>query len=87
MPQVTAGASFCQLFLGRDISGLKELTRLPTALVSFDFAFRQFPDTFVWTDSDHHQLLTCEPNTDCWIALQRKIKAAVTNRERVALKT
>jgi hypothetical protein len=62
-----------------------ELNRRPDSAVSFDFAFTQFPESFVWTDSDHDQLLTCEPNTDCWIALRNKIKAAVMNRERVAL--
>jgi hypothetical protein len=67
------------------VSGLMELNRRPDAAVSFDLAFTQFPESFVWTDFDHDQLLACEPNTDCWIALRNKIQAAVLNRERVAL--
>ena len=39
------------------VSGLMELNRRPDAAVSFDFAFTQFPESFVWTDSDHDQLL------------------------------
>ena len=65
------------------VNGLMELNRRPNVAVSFDFAFTQFPESFVWTDSDHHQVLTCEPNTDCWTALRNKIQAAVLNRERV----
>jgi hypothetical protein len=67
------------------VNGLMELNRRPNAAVSFDFTFRQFPESFVWTDSDHDQLLTCAPNTDCWVALRNKIQAAVMNRERVVL--
>ena len=37
-----------------------ELNRRPDTTVTFDFAFKQFPESFVWTDSDHDQLLTCE---------------------------
>ena len=65
--------------------GLTELNRQPDASSFFDFAFTQFPANFIWTDADHHQLLTCKPNTDCRTALQAKIEAALTNRERVAL--
>jgi len=67
------------------VSGLMELNRQPDAAVSFDFAFTQFPESFAWTDVDHDQLLTCEPNSDCWIALRSKIQAALMNRERVVL--
>ena len=66
-------------------TALMELNQRPHAAASFDFVFTQFPQSFVWTDSDHDQLLTCEPNTDCWNALRRKLQAAVMNRERVVL--
>jgi hypothetical protein len=66
-------------------NGLMELNRQPNASVSFDFAFRQFPKSFVWTDSDHHNLVACEPNSECWITLKNKVQAAVMNREAVAL--
>jgi hypothetical protein len=67
------------------VSGLMELSRRPNVAVSFDFAFRAFPESFVWTDSDHVQLLTCEPTSDCWIALRKKLESAFMNRVPVAL--
>jgi hypothetical protein len=67
------------------VTALMEVNRRPHAATSFDFAFRQFPESFVWTASDHNRLLTCEPNTDCWNALRSKVQAAVVNREGVVL--
>jgi hypothetical protein len=67
------------------VDGLMELNRRPDEGVSLDFAFKQFPESFVWTDSDHVRLLTCEPNTDCWIALRNKLETALMNRVPVVL--
>ena len=67
------------------LDGLMALNRRTDVTVSFDFAFRALPESFEWTDSDHIQLLTCEPNSDCWIALRKKLEKAFLNRVPVVL--
>jgi hypothetical protein len=67
------------------VQGLTELNRHSEASVSFNFTFRQFPEGFSWTEADHHQLLTCDPSSECLTALRHKIQAAIENRECVML--
>ena len=49
--------------------------------VHFDFSFRQFPGSFVWSDEDHEALLTSTEGSLCWNMLRDRIVAAVEERE------
>lgn len=67
------------------LAGLAELNRRPCSPVSFNFAFNEFPEQFIWTDSDHVQLLTSKPDSESWATLRKKIGSAMENRKPVPL--
>jgi hypothetical protein len=49
--------------------------------VQFDFSFKQFPGSFVWSDEDHEALLNSAEGSLCWNTLRDRIVAAVEERE------
>ncbi|MBN9663524.1 MAG: hypothetical protein J0H49_35325 [Acidobacteria bacterium] len=64
---------------------LEELNRRTPCLVSFTFAFRQFPQEFLWTEDDHRALVESEID-GCWPGtLRDKIQRAIAGREPVGI--
>lgn len=49
--------------------------------VQFDFSFKQFPGSFVWSDEDHEALLNSTEGSLCWNKLRERIVEAVEMRE------